>query len=222
MALRKAYEEQLKTLHDELIEMGNLCALSVQLAIQAVSTGNEKLTERITETNGIIDKEERDIESLCLKLLLQQQPVAADLRRVSSALKMIYDLRRIGEQSSDIADISRFVLLRDDTASDDIHSMASDVIKMVNDSINAFTKNDLELTYEVFSMDDKVDNWFTRIKDDIAASITADNTQAEYCLEALMTAKYLEKIGDHAVNVAGWVEYSITGHHPENIAADQK
>ncbi len=216
MALRKAYQEQLETLQDELNEMGNLCILSVQLAMGAVTSGNDELISRTQETNEIIDKEERDTESLCLKLLLQQQPVATDLRHVSSALKMISDLHRIGEQSADIADIARFTVLHKDDVSNHIHDMASDVEKMVSDSVNAFIKNDLELARGVMASDEKADNWFVRIKDDLITAITSTPVDAEYCLEALMIAKYLEKIGDHAENVAGWVEYSITGCHPKN------
>ncbi len=212
MALRKAYQEQLQTLQDELNEMGNLCILSLQLAMGAVTSGDDKLIRRTLETNGIIDKEERDIESLCLKLLLQQQPVATDLRRISSALKMIYDLHRIGEQSADIADIARFTVLHEDEISNHIHDMASAVEKMVSDSVNAFIKNDLELAHKVMTADEKADTWFVKIKDDLITAISSKPVDAEYCLEALMIAKYLEKIGDHAVNVAGWVEYSITGN----------
>ncbi len=219
MALRKAYQEQLQTLHDELSEMGSLCILSVQLAVQAITTGEEKLTARTVETNGIIDKSERDIESLCLKLLLQQQPVAADLRRISSAMKMVYDLHRIGEVSADIADISRFVVLQNDQAADDIRRMSTEAIKMVNDSIHAFIQNDLTLARQVMTWDDIVDDWFVRTKDDLVTAITEASADAEYCLEALMAAKYLEKIGDHAENVAGWVEYSITGQLPGGESA---
>ncbi len=219
MALRKVYQEQLQSLHNELSEMGNLCILSVQLGVQAITTGDEKLAARTVETNRTIDEEERDIESLCLQLLLQQQPVASDLRRISSALKMIYDLHRIGEQSADIADIARFVVLKKGTAADDIRSMATEVIKMVNDSIHAFIQNDLSLARQVITWDDVVDDWFVRTKDDLVTDITEGSTDAEYCLEALMAAKYLEKIGDHAENVAGWVVYSITGKHPDGESA---
>ncbi len=214
MALRKAYQEQLQTLREELAEMGSLCILSVQLAVQAIRSGEETLSARAKETNEIIEKEEREIESLCLKLLLQQQPVAADLRLISSALKMIYDLHRIGEQSADIADISRFVVLQSGTAAEDIQSMSAEVIKMVNDSIQAFLLTDRSLAEEVIARDDIVDDWFVKTKDDLVTAISDDHSDAEYCLEALMAAKYLEKIGDHAEHVAGWVAYSITGNLP--------
>ncbi len=214
MPLRKIYQEQLQSLQEELSEMGSLSILSVNLAIQAVTSGDEKLSAKTLETYDVIDKEERDIEALCQKLLLTQQPVASDLRRISSALKMVYDLKRIGEQSADIADIARFVVIRKGDVSDDIHQMSSEVVKMVNDSIHAFIDNDLNLAQNAHAGDDIVDAWFRRIKDDLVSAISADASQAEYGLEALMTAKYLEKIGDHAEHVAGWVTYSITGELP--------
>ncbi len=215
MTVRKVYQEQLNTLQDELTQMGNLCAQAVQTAIQAVVTGDRTLAAKTHDTDEVIDKKEWDIESLCLKLLLTQQPVASDMRRITSALKLISDLKRIGDQSEDIAEISRYVVIQEGNTAADIHSMAGDVVEMVNESINAFIGDDLILAQQVISWDDKVDDWFVRIKDDLVASIARDNTRGEYCLEALMVAKYLEKIGDHATNVARWVEYYILGYHPE-------
>ncbi len=215
MTIRKIYQEQLQTLHNELTQMGNLCAQAVQLAIQSVATGDGKLAAQTHDTDEIIDKKEWDIESLCLKLLLQQQPVASDMRQITSALKMISDLKRIGDQSEDIAEISRYVVIQEGTAAEDIHRMAGEVVEMVNESIIAFIENDLVLAQEVISWDDKVDDWFVRIKNDLVAAIETDNTKGEYCLETLMVAKYLEKIGDHAENVARWVEYFILGYYPD-------
>ncbi len=215
MSYRKIYEEQLQMLHKELVEMGNLCTEAVQLAVQAVSTGEEALVQRTVEIDELIDKQERDIESLCLKLLLQQQPVATDLRRISSALKMISDLERIGDQASDIAEISRTVAIQEGTAAKDLYALSAEVIKMVNESVIAFIRNDLSLARQVVSWDTKADAWFVQIKDDLIAEISEDNTQGGYCLDILMAAKYLERIGDHAAIVAEWVEYSILGHHAE-------
>ncbi len=213
MALRKVYEEQLQTLQDELTQMGNLCVQAMELAIRAVTTGEETYADRTRETDEVIDQKEKDIESLCLTLLLQQQPVASDMRRISSALKMIDDLIRIGDQAADIAELSGYIVIQEGTAAGDIQAMAEEVVKMVTESINAFIKNDLVLAREVLTWDDQVDEWFLRTKSDLIAEITADNTQGEYCLDVLMVAKYLERIGDHAGNVAEWVEYSILGHH---------
>ncbi len=219
MAARKIYQGQLRTLQDELTQMGNLCTQAVQLAIQAVVTGDRALAARTTDTDDIIDKKEWDIESLCLKLLLQQQPVASDMRRITSALKVISDLKRIGDQSEDIAEISRYVVIQDGSAASDIHTMAGEVVEMVNESINAFIGENLDLAQQVISWDDKVDDWFVCIKNDLITAIADDNTKGEYCLETLMVAKYLEKIGDHATNVARWVEYYILGYHPEKTEA---
>ncbi len=215
MALRKAYEEQLQTLQDELTQMGNLCVQAMELSIQAVTTGEETYADKTRETDEVIDQEEKDIESLCLTLLLQQQPVASDMRRISSALKMIDDLIRIGDQAADIAELSGYITVQEGTAAGDIQAMAEEVVKMVTESINAFIKNNLVLAREVRTWDDQVDEWFLRTKSDLIAEIMADNTRGEYCLDVLMVAKYLERIGDHAANVAEWVEYSILGHHAD-------
>ena len=163
------------------------------------------------EVDAGIDKMERDIESLCLKLLLKQQPVASDLRDISSALKMISDLERIGDQASDIADLYRYTSGAEDKTSADLREMAQESVKMVNESIDAFVRRDLVMAREVIAYDDVVDRWFERIKTDLIAAISADNTKGEYYLDLLMVAKYLERIGDHATNIAEWVEYSILG-----------
>ncbi len=215
MALRKAFGEQLQTLQDELTQMGNLCVQAMELSIRAVTTGEGTYADKTRETDEVIDKKEREIESLCLTLLLQQQPVASDMRRISSALKMIDDLIRIGDQAADIAELSGYIVVQEGTAAGDIQAMAEKAVKMVTESIQAFIKNNLVLAREVRTWDDQVDEWFLRTKRDLIAEITADNTRGEYCLDVLMVAKYLERMGDHAANVAEWVEYSILGHHSD-------
>lgn len=214
--MRKVYEEQLQALHREMLDMGALCESAVGLAVQAVTQGEGELIGRVLETDALIDKKERDIESLCLKLLLKQQPVAADLRAISSALKMISDLERIGDQASDIAEISRFTVGGEDKTSADLREMAKETIKMVNQSIDAFVRHDLVLAEDVIDYDVVVDRWFQRLKSDLIAAIAADNTRGGYYLDLLMVAKYLERIGDHATNVAEWVEYSILGKRSKN------
>ena len=209
--MREAYNEQLRTLHQEMVEMGGLCETAVSLAVQAVTLGEEELAKRVFEVDAGIDKMERDIESLCLKLLLKQQPVATDLRDISSALKMISDLERIGDQASDIAEMFRYTGGAEDKTSSDLREMAQESVKMVNESIDSFVKRDLVKAREVIAYDDVVDRWFERIKTDLIAAISADNTRGEYYLDLLMVAKYLERIGDHATNIAEWVEYSILG-----------
>lgn len=209
--MRNAYNEQLQTLHREMTEMGAMCETAVSLAVQAVTLGEVDLANRVYEVDAGIDKKERDIESLCLKLLLQQQPVATDLRVISSALKMISDLERIGDQASDIAEMSRFTAGGEDKCSSDLREMAKETVKMVNESIDSFVKKDLVMARDVIAYDTVVDRWFERIKNDLISSISLDNTRGEYYLDLLMVAKYLERIGDHATNIAEWVEYSILG-----------
>ena len=209
--MRNVYNEQLRMLHQNMTEMGAHCETAVSLAVQAVTLGSEELAARVFEADAGIDKMERDIESLCLKLLLKQQPVASDLRDISSALKMISDLERIGDQASDIADLYRYTSGAEDKTSADLREMAQESVKMVNESIDAFVRRDLVMAREVIAYDDVVDRWFERIKTDLIAAISADNTKGEYYLDLLMVAKYLERIGDHATNIAEWVEYSILG-----------
>ncbi|MDY2617741.1 MAG: phosphate signaling complex protein PhoU [Oscillospiraceae bacterium] len=209
--MRNVYNEQLRMLHQNMTEMGAQCETAVSLAVQAVTLGSEELAARVFEVDAGIDKMERDIESLCLKLLLKQQPVASDLRDISSALKMISDLERIGDQASDIADLYRYTSGAVDKTSADLREMAQESVKMVNESIDAFVRRDLVMAREVIAYDDVVDRWFERIKTDLIAAISADNTKGEYYLDLLMVAKYLERIGDHATNIAEWVEYSILG-----------
>ena len=215
--MREAYNEQLHTLHRELRDMANLCEQAVSMAVQAVTRRETDLVEQVRGVDGFIDKKERDIESLCLKLLLQQQPVASDLRDISSALKMISDLERIGDQASDIAEISRYTSQNEgDECLNDLREMAAETVKMVTESIDAFERHDLVLAREVIRYDSVVDRWFDRIKGDLIAAIGKDNSRGEYYLDLLMVAKYLERIGDHATNVAEWVEYSIIGRRSKN------
>ena len=214
--MRNVYNEQLQTLHRDLTEMGAMCETAVSLAVQAVTLGDTELAAQVYEVDGKIDKAERDIESLCLKLLLQQQPVATDLRVISSALKMITDLERIGDQASDIAEMSRFTAGGDDKCASDLREMAKEAVKMVNESIDSFVKKDLVMARSVIAYDSVVDRWFERIKTDLIACISEDNTRGEYYLDQLMVAKYLERIGDHATNIAEWVEYSILGRRSKD------
>lgn len=215
--MREAYNEQLHTLHRELRDMANLCEQAVSMAVQAVTRRETDLVEQVRGVDGFIDKKERDIESLCLKLLLQQQPVASDLRDISSALKMISDLERIGDQASDIAEISCYTSQNEgDECLNDLREMAAETVKMVTESIDAFERHDLVLAREVIRYDSVVDRWFDRIKGDLIAAIGKDNSRGEYYLDLLMVAKYLERIGDHATNVAEWVEYSIIGRRSKD------
>ncbi len=209
MALRKAYGEQLTKLRDELTQMGNMCTLAVQLAVDAVKTGNEEIADQTRATDEVIEKEEQELESLCMTLLLRQQPVAGDLRRISAAQKMISDLERIGDQAADIAEISSYVVIREGSHADDLYTMAEEVIHMVRTGVKAFIDNDQELAQGVIDEDDKADDFFVTIKNELITAITTDPAHGGDYLEILMLAKYLERIADHAVNVAEWVKNSI-------------
>ena len=214
--MRNKFDEQLERLHVELIQMGALCEEAISAAAEALLKGDRELARTAIEAEREIDQKERDVESMCLKLLLQQQPVAKDLREISAALKMISDLERIGDQAADIAELTRFVRLPDGSGMLHIADMARAVIAMVTDSVDSFVRRDLTLAHSVCAADDRVDQLFEQVKEELIAFIAADAAAVEQGLDLLMVAKYLERIGDHATNVAEWVEYSLTGVHPSN------
>lgn len=210
--MRSKFDEQLELLHKELIKMGALCENAIALAAKALAEGNTKIALHVPELSAEIDQKERDIEAMCMKLLLQQQPVAKDLRVVSSALKMVTDMERIGDNSGDIAEI---VTMANIAASDNtlpIQDMARAAIKMVTDSLDAFVKRDVELAKEVISYDDVVDGFFNKIKTDLIAQFGDPEANGEKVLDLLMIAKYFERIGDHGAEIAKWVLFSITGN----------
>lgn len=211
--MRIIFEEELLELNNELIKMGKLCEKAITSAIDALLTGDPKMREQAVETDKLIDVAEKDIESLCMQLLLRQQPVARDLRSISAALKMISDMERIGDQSTDIAEITRHINVSDDEFLNDIKKMSKATIKMVTDSVESFVNKDLSLAQKVFKEDDDVDAYFDKTKNDLISQIAVDGGRGEYYLDMLMIAKYLERIGDHATNIAGWVKYTLTGRH---------
>lgn len=210
--MRTSFDEQLALLNRRLIEMGALCEDAISASMRALAEEPEA-AEKTKNIEREIDHAEREIEALCMKLLLQQQPVARDLRAISSALKMISDMERIGDQASDIAEIMRYIA--DDTVTDATHltQMAKAASRMVTDSVDSFVRRDLALARQVQDDDDTVDALFNTVKQELVARIRQEPSRGSECLDLLMVAKYLERIGDHAVNVAEWVEYSITGVH---------
>lgn len=212
--MREYYESQLAKLNTEMIQMGARCEDAISGAIQALLENNRALAEKVEGFELEIDQYERDIERLCMRLLLLQQPVATDLRVVSSALKMISDLERIGDQAADIAELTRYIRMPEGVKRMHIAEMAQAVIGMVTDSVDSFVKRDLDLARSVYTSDDKVDALFEKVKQELIELIAADAKCGETGLDLLMVAKYLERIGDHATNVAEWVEYSLTGQHP--------
>ena len=214
--MRNRFDEQLALLKKELIEMGALCEEVIAKASEALTRGDVALAAKVAPLDGQIDRKERDIESLCLRLLLQQQPVARDLRKISAALKMITDMERIGDQAEDIAEIVTFLKGRTGQNDDLLREMARSTIKMVTESVDAFVKHDIMLAEEVVAYDDVVDNYFEQVKDELIARIAENPDDGEYALDLLMIAKYFERIGDHAVNIAQWVTFSVTGVHKED------
>ena len=211
--MRSRFDEQLALLNKELIEMGALCEEVIELASSALTGGDVQLAGKVKPLGSEIDQKEREIESLCLKLLLQQQPVARDLRQISAALKMITDMERIGDQAEDIAEI--IVFLRGRTAEEhiQIREMAKAAMKMVTDSVDAYVRRDMALAESVIAYDDIVDNCFDRMKTTLIEMIARNPADGEYALDLLMIAKYFERIGDHATNIAEWVIFSVTGAH---------
>lgn len=211
--MRNKFDEQLETLHVEMIKMGSLCEEAITTAVFALNETGESIIEKAASIEFEIDEQERKIEALCMKLILQQQPVARDLRVISSALKMISDMERIGDQALDIAEMTKFVTGVSNNGKSDLQSMAKETSKMVTDSIDSFVHSDIALAQKVISYDDVIDKWFNKIKQELIGLIAKDNTQGEYYIDLMMVAKYLERIGDHATNIAEWVEYSIMGVH---------
>ena len=213
--MRVKFEAQLERLNVELITMGALCEEVISGAAKALLDGDSGLRETVLAAERDINQKERDIESLCMKLLLQQQPVARDLRQISAALKMITDMERIGDQAEDIAEIVRTVQGHGPETMDIVRKMATATIQMVTESIEAFVKHDIMLAKKVVSDDDTVDACFDQVKSALITRIAADPTDGEYAVDLLMIAKYFERIGDHATNIAEWVIFSVTGVHGE-------
>lgn len=211
--MRESFEGQLAELNDQLISMGALCEDAIAAAMKALSDDDIGMADAASETERKIDAKEREIENICMRLLMRQQPVARDLRLVSSAMRMISDMERIGDQASDIADIARFI--RGSGAKDlaHIYEMGVQAVKMVTESVDSFVRRDLALAKRVVEHDDIVDTMFTEVRERLVGIIRSRPQEAEVCLDLLMAAKYLERIGDHAVNIAEWVEYSLTGSY---------
>lgn len=211
--MRIHFDEELEMLNINMIKMGSLCEDVILKATKYLFEKDEAIFQEVHKTDEKIDVIEREIETLCLRLLLQQQPVAQDLRTISSALKMISDMERIGDQASDIVDISKYVDMRDVESKTHIKDMAHATITMVKNSVESFVKKDYNLAESVEKYDDKVDALFDKIKTELTNLICSNKQNSEFCLDLMMIAKYLERIGDHATNIAGWVRFSLTGKH---------
>lgn len=211
--MRSRFDEQLSILNKELLEMGALCEEAIAIVAQALVDGDENLASKAEPLEREIDRKERDIEMRCLRLLLQQQPVAKDLRQISAALKMITDMERIGDQAADIAEMIGYLKEHPIEETDTICQMAKAVTAMVTDSVTAFIKGDLTSIERVLTEDDVVDDLFDKVKHDLIDWIVVHPDDGEYAVDLLMVAKYFERIGDHAENLAEWVDFSLTGVH---------
>ena len=213
--MRNRFDEQLFELNREIIEMGAMCEEAIASAVKALTAGDMELAGRVKTNSSAIDQMERDIEGRCMKLLLHQQPVARDLRLISAALKMITDMERIGDQAEDIAEIVTFLNGHTMEGMELIEKMARKTIEMVTSSVDAFVKKDVALAEQVIAHDDVVDTLFSKVKCAIIKLIAETPVDGEFALDLLMIAKYFERIGDHATNIAEWVIYSVTGTHKE-------
>ena len=211
--MRSRFDEQLSLLNKKMIEMGALCEEIIAFVAKALLNGDVQGAREVLLQGREIDQMEREIEAICLKLLLQQQPVAKDLRAISAALKMITDMERIGDQAEDIAEIIPFLDGRTGAEFSDFKPMAEATCRMVTDSIEAYVKQDIALAKSVVVHDDVVDEAFGRMKEMLIKKISENSADGEYAVDLLMIAKYFERIGDHAVNIAEWVEFSVTGVH---------
>ncbi len=213
--MRSKFDQQLALLNKEMIEMGALCEEIISDVLRALLQKDSTFLNEIPSLGAEIDRKERAIETLCLKLLLQQQPVAKDLRQISAALKMITDMERIGDQAEDIAGITPFVTNRSPKIDTLLHKMAESSIKMVTESVDAFVEQNIDLAKKVLIDDDIVDNYFTLIKRELIHEIIERTNDGECYIDLLMISKYFERIADHATNIAEWVVFSVTGIHKE-------
>lgn len=210
--MREYFDIELANLNNQLIGMGTLVESAIKNAVEIISNNSSELLEKAREQEELINTSERKIQNHCIRLLLHQAPVAHDLREVSSALKMITDLERIGDQAIDIAEVSQYIKSRNNVINvTHIDEMAAQASKMVTLAIDAFVKKDVELAKKVSKNDDVIDELFDKVKKETVEIIQRDKALGEEAIDLMMIAKYLERIGDHAVNIAEWVAFSITG-----------
>ena len=213
--MRSRFDEQLMLLNKEMIEMGALCEDAIELVAKALETNEVGIYKKVRPISLEIDQKEKDIEARCMKLLLQQQPVARDLRQISAALKMITDMERIGDQAEDIAEIIGYLNGENHNNRVPIQEMAQATIKMVTESVDAYVNKDVDLAEKVLKEDDIIDEYFMDSKKRLIKMVADNPENGEYALDLLMVAKYFERIGDHATNIAEWVIFSVTGVHEE-------
>ena len=210
---RKHYDEQLAALHAELIEMGGMISGAIGRAVSALLSRDAESAREVIAYDEEIDRQERVVETLCYKLLLSQQPVAGDLRRVSSALKIITDMERIGDHAADISELTLMLRELPSMSNEHLREMATRTTDMLLASLAAYVEQDMEKAEQVIAQDDAVDALFVAVKKDLVEAILADPKAGETAADLLMAAKYFERIGDHATNIAEWAIFAHTGHH---------
>ena len=214
--MRSKFVSELQAMHEDLIQMASLAETAISSSVKALETMDETLAQKVVGSDHQIDELEKEVERRCLRLLLQQQPVARDLRSVSTALTMITDLERIGDQAADIAEVTVFLCRnRDFQMPEGLREMALAAVKMVRGAIDAFVEENLDKAHEVIGYDDVVDRAFLRTRDELIRQVKQATGSAEQIMDLLMIAKYLERIGDHAVNTAEWVVFFLTGAHKD-------
>ena len=213
--MRDFFQEQLHQLNQEMIRMGAACEEIIELASRSLTDYSADLAKSVSAVGAQIDESERTIETICMKLLLRQQPVARDLRVISAAMKMITDMERIGDQAEDIVEIVPHLTAYPDAKFPKIREMAKAAQSMVTEAVDAYVKQDLEMARKVMAHDDVVDTYFTQVKSALIDVIASHPSEGEYVLDLLMIAKYFERIGDHCTNIAEWVEFSVTGIHKD-------
>lgn len=215
--MRDRYTQQLCLLNKELTEMGALCEEAISCAVKYLTENSCEMKQNAEECEKQIDRMERDIESLCMRLLMHEQPLAADFRLITAALKMISDMERIGDHAEDIVEIGGYIGSTDTQLRTHIVKMAQEAVKMLTTSIDSYIQQDTQIAQSVIVMDDTVDELFMQLKKQLISEICSEKENAEAVLDLLMIAKYFERIGDHAENIAEWVIYAVTGQHLDFI-----
>lgn len=213
MKMRDQYNKQLERLNAELIRMGEMIRMAIANAVSALAERNDRKARETIAFDGEIDQQERLVESMCMKLLLSQQPVAGDLRTVSSALKVITDMERIGDHAADISEIELMLERLPRMSNEHLREMATQTSVMLIKSLEAFVERDLDKAREAIALDDAVDELFDRVKNELIEAIRQNPDNGEQATDLLMAAKYFERIGDHATNIAEWAVYAMTGEH---------
>lgn len=217
--MRKTYDEELKNLNESIIEMGILCEKIMTKAITSIDNYSEILKTEVYGLEEEIDRSEHEIENLILRIILRNQPVASDLRKISAGLKIITDMERIGDMARDIVDISKFLPKDiDRTVLKELTNMSDYAKKMVETSIDAYVLSEIKIAEKVILDDDVVDNYFVEIRDMLVEIIRTKQHRAAAAIDVIMIAKYIERIADHATNIATWVTFVVTGvHSPKKI-----